>query len=114
MSKSKKNKGGGIVYSTNPNFQYSNEDEEPETLAPEDQLLEVKFEKKGRGGKTAVIISGFEGSQEDLKTLAKYLKTQCGVGGNAKNGDIIIQGNVRDKVMELLKNEGYRVKRVGG
>lgn len=78
------------------------------------QFLEAHFSNKGRGGKTVTIIKGFEGSDENLKKLAKSLKSFCGVGGTIKNGDIIIQGNFRDKIMDYLKQQGHQVKRVGG
>ena len=78
------------------------------------QYLEAHFSNKGRGGKTVTIIKGFEGSQDALKTLAKSLKQHCGVGGSFKDNDIIIQGNMRDKIMGYLKKIGYHVKRVGG
>lgn len=106
---------GGFVFSTNENEDFSQINNEIiETLAPNEQLLEAHFSNKGRGGKTVTIISGFRGSEEDLKTLTKLLKTKCGVGGSLKDGEIIIQGNYRDKIMQILKEEGYRVKRVGG
>ena len=104
---------GGFVFSTNTNFEYEKE-EETETLAPKNQFLEAHFSNKGRGGKTVTVITGFEGSEDDLKSLAKLLKTKCGVGGSIKDNEIIIQGNYRDKIMEILKKEGYNVKRVGG
>ena len=104
---------GGFVFSTNENFEYDNDDIQ-ETLAPNKQYLEAHFSNKGRGGKTVTIVKGFEGTEEDLKLLGKLLKKKCGVGGAVKDGEIIIQGNYRDKVMEILKKEGYNVKRVGG
>lgn len=104
---------GGFVYSTNENFSPETE-EEQESLSPSEQSLEVHFEKKGRGGKTVVIIRGFQGSDDELKDLAKQLKNHCGVGGSSKNGEIIIQGNVRDKAMDYLKKANYKVKRIGG
>lgn len=103
---------GGFVFSTNKDFEFEQE-ESAETLANRDQRLEAHLDKKNRGGKIATIIKGFEGSDDDLKTLAKKLKTLCGVGGSAKEGEIIIQGNFRDKIMEYLNKEGYKVKRVG-
>ena len=78
------------------------------------QLLEAHFSNKGRGGKTVTVIKGFEGTLEELKALGKYLKTQCGVGGSVKDFEIIIQGNMRDKIMQLLQDKGHIVKRVGG
>lgn len=111
MAKKKKNKIG-VMYSTNSNFEYEYESEE-ETLDIQDQSLEVWIDKKNRGGKVATIVKGFVGTESDLKDLGKVLKSACGVGGSAKNGEIIIQGNVRDKVMELLQMKGYHCKRVG-
>ncbi|WP_353159188.1 translation initiation factor [Myroides odoratus] len=104
---------GGFVFSTNKDFEFSQE-EVIDTLSPNEQRLEAHLDKKNRGGKVATIIKGFEGNEEDLKTLAKDLKTLCGVGGSAKDGEIIIQGNFRDKIMEYLQKKGYKVKRVGG
>ena len=101
------------VYSTNPNFEYDEDNQENITLEPSDQLLEVWIDKH-RAGKTAIIIKGYVGNLSDIKTLSKKLKTKCGVGGSVKNGEIIIQGNVRDKIMDILKQDGYRYKRVGG
>jgi len=108
----KKNKIG-VMYSTNSNFEYEYESEQ-ETLAVADQRLEVWIDKKNRGGKIATIVKGFVGTESDLKDLGKVLKSACGVGGSAKNGEIIIQGNVRDKVMQILSDKGYFFKRVGG
>ncbi|MBB1140026.1 translation initiation factor [Myroides sp. WP-1] len=104
---------GGFVFSTNKDFEFS-QDDETTTLTPGEQRLEAHLDKKNRGGKIATIIKGFEGNDDDLKTLAKDLKTLCGVGGSAKDGEIIIQGNFRDKIMEYLQKKGYKVKRVGG
>lgn len=105
---------GGFVFSTNKDFELNNNDEQQETLAPNQQKLEAHLDKKNRGGKVATVIKGFEGTDDDLKTLAKRLKTLCGVGGSAKDNEIIIQGNFRDKIMDFLAKEGYKVKRVGG
>lgn len=107
---------GGFVFSTNDDFdenEYINEDSQ-EDLSPEDQRLEAHFSNKGRGGKTVTIIKGFSGPEEELIALGKMLKKKCGVGGSAKNGEIIIQGDDREKIMQILKKEGYNVKRVGG
>ena len=112
MGKRKKNKIG-IMYSTNSNYDFQFEQEE-ETLTPENQHLELWIDKKQRGGKVATLVKGFIGSEADLKALGKLLKTKCGVGGSAKNGEIIIQGNMRQKVIEILEKEGYNYKRVGG
>ena len=101
------------VYSTNPNFEYDEDNHEDITLEPSDQLLEVWIDKH-RAGKTAIIIKGYAGNLSEIKALSKKLKTKCGVGGSVKNGEIIIQGNVRDKIMDILKKDGYRYKRVGG
>ncbi len=105
---------GGFVFSTNKDFEFESNDEQQETLPPNQQKLEAHLDKKNRGGKIATVIKGFEGNEEDLKTLAKQLKTLCGVGGSAKDGEIIVQGNFRDKIMDFLVKEGYKVKRVGG
>ncbi|MEE1899485.1 translation initiation factor [Flavobacterium rakeshii] len=104
---------GGFVFSTNKDFEFENE-ETTETPENGEQRLEAHLDKKNRGGKIATVIKGFEGNDDDLQTLAKKLKTLCGVGGTAKDGEIIIQGNFRDKIMEYLNKEGYKVKRVGG
>jgi translation initiation factor 1 len=112
MGKRKKNKIG-VMYSTNPNYDFEFEQEE-ETLNPENQYLEVWIDKKHRGGKVATLVKGFIGLEADLKALGKLLKSKCGVGGSVKDGEIIIQGNMREKVMEILEKEGYNYKRVGG
>ncbi len=115
MAKKGKNKRIGVVYSTNDNYDYQKEsDWEEETLPIEEQELTVHIEKKGRGGKTVVIIKGFIGSQEDLNELGKIIKKKVGVGGSAKEGEIVIQGDCRPKVLEILAKEGYSTKRVGG
>ena len=96
-----------IVYSTNPDFAYdTGEEAEDETLAKNQQKLRVRIEKNHRGGKTVTIVAGFIGSDSDLKELGKLLKTKCGVGGTAKEGEVIIQGDFKEKVVELLKHEG--------
>ena len=97
-----------VVYSTNPDFQYeSNEEEEQEMLPKNQQKLRVSMEKKGRGGKTVTLIRGFIGTEDDLKDLGKLLKTKCGVGGSVKDEEIIIQGDFKQRVINLLKAEGY-------
>lgn len=105
---------GGFVFSTNKDFELNNNDDPRETLPPNQQKLEAHLDKKNRGGKVATVIKGFEGTDDDLKALAKQLKTLCGVGGSAKDNEIIIQGNFRDKIMDFLVKEGYKIKRVGG
>ena len=97
-----------LVFSTNPDWR-PEEEPQAETLPPSKQTLKIRMERKGRGGKTAIIVSGFIGNNEDLLQLAKTLKTACGVGGSAKDGEIIIQGNCLDKVREKLHKEGYTV-----
>lgn len=115
MKQDWKEKLGSVVYSTNPNFKIKNdEDEVQETLQPKQQDLRVMLDKKSRGGKVVTLITGFHGSDADLNDLAKFLKTKCGVGGTAKDGEIIIQGDFRDKVLEMLHNKGYKVKKAGG
>jgi translation initiation factor 1 len=97
-----------IVYSTNPDFQYStDEKEEIETLPKQQQKLRVSIEKNHRGGKTVTIVKNFIGNEEDLKQLGRLLKTKCGVGGTVKEGEIIVQGEFKEKIIELLKKEGY-------
>lgn len=110
MAKKKKN----IVYSTNPDFEYEEEENELEKLPPEEQLLYVSIDRKKLKGKEVTLIEGFEGTDDDLKTLAKVLKSSCGVGGTAKDGEILIQGNFRDKIMDILAEKGYKTKRKGG
>ena len=97
-----------IVYSTNPDFQYStDEKEEIETLPKQQQKLRVSIEKNHRGGKTVTIVKNFVGSEEDIKELGRLLKTKCGVGGSVKEGEILVQGEFKEKVIEILKKEGY-------
>lgn len=97
-----------IVYSTNPNFQIEQEEYEEATLSPEEQHLQIILDKKQRKGKVVTIVQGFVGANEDLNELAKQLKKQCGVGGNAKDGEIIIQGDNKEKIYKLLTAKGYR------
>ena len=104
---------GGFVFSTDADFNPSPE-EETETLTNKQQHLEAHFSNKGRGGKTVTVIKGFKGTENDLKALGKMLKTKCGVGGSIKDGEIIIQGKFRDKIMTILQQENYNVKRIGG
>lgn len=97
-----------VVYSTNPNFQYeTGNTEEAETLSPNQQKLRVQLDRKNRGGKVVTLVTGFVGTDDDLKELGRMLKSKCGVGGSAKDGEIIVQGDFKQKVIELLKKEGY-------
>ena len=98
----------GVMYSTNPDFQYeTNEEIEEETLPKEKQVLRVALDKRNRGGKVVTLITGFRGTTADLEALGKLLKVKCGVGGSAKDGEIIVQGDFRQKVEEILRKEGY-------
>lgn len=102
----------GVVYSTSPDFNYAKEEAvEAETLEPSRQRLTVTIDRRNRGGKQVTLVSGFVGTQEDLAALGKILKVKCGVGGSAKDGEITIQGDLRDKVTSLLKDLGYNAKR---
>ena len=105
----------GTIYSTNPDFRYeTNAESESETLPPKQQNLRVQLDKKKRAGKSVTLVSGFVGTDEDLKALAKILKTKCGVGGSTKDGEILIQGDFCNIIIEILKSENYKVKRSGG
>lgn len=105
----------GTVYSTSKDYDYEYDgNEEDETLAPNQQKIYVSIDKKNRKGKAVTLVEGFVGSTDDLKSLGKMLKSKCGVGGAVKNGEILIQGDFRDKIMDLLKADGYIVKRKGG
>ncbi|MBW2701465.1 MAG: translation initiation factor [Deltaproteobacteria bacterium] len=115
----KKNKGRrvGVVYSTDPDFVYEHEDDqspEPEIRLPQQQELRVHLDRKKRRGKEVTLVSHFVGPADDLKVLAKLLKTKCSVGGSVKDGVILIQGDHRDKVLLLLKNEGYTRSKKSG
>jgi len=111
----KKKKRVNVVYSTNPDYNFNYEEENSEeTLAPEAQDLRVMLDRKQRKGKSVTLISGFVGEEEDLKDLAKMLKSKCGVGGTAKGGEILIQGDHRKKILELLKSASYKAKQSGG
>lgn len=104
-----------VVYSTNPDFRYETRDEEEaSTLPPSQQKLRVQLDRKNRGGKVVTLVTGFTGSDDDLKELGRLLKSKCGVGGTAKDGEIIVQGDFKQKVLDLLKQAGYtQTKPVG-
>lgn len=104
----------GVVYSTNPDFEYScGADSAADTPEPSSQKLTVRLERSGRAGKQVTIVGGFAGSQDSLAELGKTLKVKCGVGGTAKDGEITLQGDLRDKVVELLKKMGYTMTKRG-
>ncbi|MGN1225901.1 MAG: translation initiation factor [Candidatus Cryptobacteroides sp.] len=102
----------GVVYSTNPDFQYIEpEEEQVKTLEPSAQRLIVTLDRRARAGKQVTLVKGFVGSEEDLAALGKTLKVKCGVGGTAKDGEITLQGDLRDKVVALLQGMSYKAKR---
>jgi translation initiation factor 1 len=105
----------GVVFSTNRDFNYESEGkEEQRTLPPQQQNLKVQLDRKKRAGKSATLVTGFVGTEDDLKALGKMLKTKCGVGGTVKDGEILVQGDFCNKIIEILKKEGYKAKRAGG
>lgn len=115
MAKQKKQRFEGIVYSTDSQYDYSFEDEDiVETLPAKQQKLRVELDRKSRKGKVVTLITGFVGSDDDLQVLAKTLKQKCGVGGSAKDGEILIQGDFKQKIFEILKSLDYQVKLAGG
>ena len=117
MGKNKNNewkKRDGVVYSTNGDFSFSDQEEQEITLSPQQQNLKIQLDKKSRGGKQVTLITGFIGSENDLKELGKLIKNKCGVGGTTKDGEIIIQGDHRDKILEILQQQKYKAKKSGG
>ena len=108
MSKKNKPDSRGFVYSTDPNFRFEEENANQETLPAAEQKLRVRLETKHRGGKTVTLVMGFTGKEEDLEDLGKKLKNFCGTGGSAKDGEIIVQGDQREKVMQWLLKNGYK------
>ena len=109
MSKKNKPDARGFVFSTDPNFSFEEEKEDVDTLKPEQQKLRIWLETKHRAGKAATIVKGFIGQDEDLEDLGKKLKSFCGTGGSAKDGEIIIQGDQREKVLQWLLKNGYKL-----
>ena len=99
----------GVMYSTNPDYRYNTgeEEEEGDTLRKEKQLLRLSLDKRNRGGKAVTLVTGFQGKEADLEALGKWLKVKCGVGGSAKDGEIVLQGDLRNKALEILRKEGY-------
>lgn len=115
MSKKSRKNRVDVVYSTNPDFQYEyeNDGEVQETLDPSKQKLKVYLDSKAKKkGKQATLVSGFIGTEDDLKELGKLLKTKCAVGGSVKDGEVIIQGDFRDKIVQILSSEGYNAKKL--
>jgi translation initiation factor 1 len=114
MSKKNKPDNRGFVYSTDPNFRFEEEPDNTETLPAAQQRLRIRLDTKQRAGKAVTLIEGFRGTDEDLQDLGKKLKTVCGTGGSAKDGEIIVQGDQRDKVLQWLLKNGYKdVKKAG-
>lgn len=111
MSKKNKPDTRGFVYSTDPNFKFEEEPDNSETLLAEKQKLKIRLDTKQRAGKAVTLIEGFIGKDDDLQELGKKLKTFCGTGGSAKDGEIIVQGDQRDKVLQWLQKNGYKLSK---
>ncbi|HCT23071.1 MAG TPA: translation initiation factor [Chitinophagaceae bacterium] len=116
MSKKNRSDKNGFVFSTDPNFQFEPEsNEEQSTLPPAQQQLRIRLDNKMRGGKTVTLITGFIGTEDDLQDLGKQLKNFCGTGGSAKDGEMLVQGDQREKVLQWLIKKGYsNTKKAGG
>ncbi len=114
MDKNKKDSGRRIIYSTDPSFGQEREEEMQETPPPASQRLRAGISKKGRAGKTVTVVTGFSGNPRDLEALGRELRSHCGTGGSVKEGQILLQGDVRDKVVNALLKAGYQAKKAGG
>lgn len=114
MKKNDWKKRDGVVYSTNSDFAFTYQgNDEADTLPPNKQMLYISLDKSGRAGKQVTLVSGFVGKTDDLEALTKLLKTKCGVGGSAKDGEVLVQGDVREKALAVLLKEGYKCKKSG-
>ncbi len=111
MSKKNKPDSRGFVFSTDPNFKFEEEQENTATLAPAQQKLKIRLDTKHRAGKAVTLVEGFVGTDDDLQELGKKLKSFCGTGGSAKDGEIIVQGDQRDKVLQWLQKNGYKLSK---
>jgi translation initiation factor 1 len=109
-----KSDNNGVIYSTNPDFVFDYGEEEAVTLEPAKQNLRIMLDKKQRGGKKVTLVTGFQGSEYDLAVLGKELKSACGVGGSVKDGEILLQGDFREKVLALLLQRGYSKTKISG
>lgn len=109
MSKKNKADNNGFVYSTDPDFKFDESTEQASTLPPAQQKLRIRLDTKQRGGKAVTLVEGFTGNEDDLQDLGKKLKAFCGTGGSAKDGEIIVQGDQRDKVLQWLQKQGYKL-----